>query len=149
MTIRHNDTPKDLYDDYIAHRAYIQKAIAKDPFAEPEETITELLFSRKAYLITAGGAFIIVEFLIHKITGEKSLHVRLAGGPSNQTLGVFDSIGIQVLDDLCHEYEYDFITLVGRKGWIKYLAQYGFSIDQDYITSSSKLVCLKRPVSTK
>lgn len=143
--IKFNDTPDDLVRDYLKHRLYILKAIIKDDHWEPEQTIIDLLFDRKAYLITAENTFIIIEYLIDDLTDERSLHVRLAGGPKNDTLEIFDKY-IPILTELAKEHNYEFITLVGRKGWLKYLQRYNFSKDYKYTPENPKLICLKAKI---
>ncbi|CVI61013.1 hypothetical protein CFBP4996_15360 [Agrobacterium leguminum] len=143
--IKFNDTPDDLVRDYLKHRLYILRAIIKDENCEPEQAIIDILFDRKAYLITAENTFIIIEYLIDDLTKEKSLHVRLAGGPKNNTLEIFDKY-IPILSELAKEHNYEFISVVGRKGWIKYLSKFNFEIDPNYVPKTSSLVCLKAKV---
>lgn len=143
--IKFNDTPDDLVRDYLKHRLYILKAIIKDDHWEPEQKIIDMLFDRKAYLITGDGAFIIIEYLIDEFSEERLLHVRLAGGPKNNTLEIFDKY-MPTLTELAKEHNYEFISLVGRKGWIRYLSKYNFSKDYKYVPENPKLIYLKAKV---
>lgn len=116
----------DLMQEWIACRDGMLAAIERTNGTHTEDDVLCMLIQGKLKLIREGSSGVVVEVLA--TPGMKILHVFLAGGEMAEVLKIEAT-----LPTLARELGCKRMTLVGRHGWERALADKGWSDSTIYL----------------
>ncbi|OCJ61199.1 hypothetical protein A6U96_14000 [Agrobacterium tumefaciens] len=122
MNVRIYDDKVEFFTEYNRLKPIIDKSVKWSD--QPENNLVMDLLQRNLILVSIDNAFALIEIT----TDERNryCHYRLCGGEK----GAMDSIikSMETVEEYAKTKECTHMSLIGRKGWKRYLSHYGFLV---------------------
>ncbi|QTG15716.1 hypothetical protein G6M86_20960 [Agrobacterium tumefaciens] len=89
---------------------------------QPENNLVSDTLKRNLTLVSIDNAFALIEITEDKTN--RYCHYRLCGGDRGSMQDIMNSM--ETVEQFAKEKNCTHMSLIGRKGWIKFLSHYGF-----------------------
>lgn len=123
MTVKIYDDKVEFFTEYNRLKPFIDKAVKWSD--EPENNLVNDILNRKLLLVSIDNAFALIS--INQDEENKFCHYRLCGGQTGSMQDIMKSM--ETVEAFAKEKNCTHMSLIGRKGWIKFLTKYGFEAE--------------------